>query len=79
MNKVSANDIKTKGVSALKNETLITVRGEDKFVVLDMESYNYLRECELEKAIADSVKDIENGDYKSGSVEDHLKRVADAI
>jgi hypothetical protein len=78
MNKVSANDIKTKGVGILENETLITIRGEDKFIVLDIEAYNYLRECELEKAIADSLKDIENDKYHS-SVEEHIKRVANGI
>lgn len=79
MNKISANDIKTKGVGVLENETLITVRGEDKFVVLDIEHYNYLRECELEKAIADSKRDIEEGRYHSGSVDEHIKRVTDGL
>ncbi|QAR32865.1 type II toxin-antitoxin system Phd/YefM family antitoxin [Geovibrio thiophilus] len=79
MNRISANDVKTKGVSALENETLITVRGEDKFVVLDMEYYNYLRGCELEKAIADSLKDLESGKYYKEPVEAHIRRIANEI
>lgn len=79
MLKISANEIKTKGIGALENETLITVRGREKFIVLDIESYNYLRECELDKAISDSINDIEKGDYKAESVDEHIKRVLDAV
>ncbi|MGE4497544.1 MAG: hypothetical protein AB7E48_06650 [Deferribacterales bacterium] len=79
MLKISANEIKTKGIGALENETLITVRGREKFIVLDIESYNYLRECELDKAISESINDIEKGDYKTESVDEHIKRVLDAV
>lgn len=79
MVKISANELKTKGAGILENEAIITVRGQDKFVVLDMSLYNYLRECELDKAISDSVTDIENGKYVSESVDEHIKRVLGGI
>jgi hypothetical protein len=51
---ISANDLKTKGVSAIElalggaPEATISVRSKDKFVVMDMAQYHYLRECELD-------------------------------
>ena len=54
---ITANELKTKGVTILTDETadgsevIITVRGKNKFVVLPIAKYNYLRECELEAAL----------------------------
>lgn len=33
------------------DELIITVRGKESYVVMNMEHYNYLRECELEAAL----------------------------
>ncbi len=80
-NSVTANELKVKGVSILeqitaeKNEAIITVRGKSKFVVLTMSEYNHLRECELEAALLESKRDIEQNRFNSGSVSDHLKRI----
>ncbi len=52
---ITANELKTKGVSILDNETVITVRGKRKFVVIDFDYYQYLRECELSRAIEDTL------------------------
>ena len=66
---ITANELKTKGVNILKDETadgtevIITVRGKNKFVVLPIEKYNYLRECELEAALLDSKRDIKEGKF----------------
>jgi prevent-host-death family protein len=55
-NTITANELKTKGVSAIEevtasnNEAIITVRGKNKYVVLSIEEYNQLREYELEAA-----------------------------
>ena len=84
INVITANDLKKKGVSLIddhiKNddELIITVRGKNKYVVIDMDKYNYLRECELEKAINDSKEDIKNGKYYQESVEEHIKRIKNA-
>jgi hypothetical protein len=41
-----------------------------------IESYNYLRECELEAALIESKKDLVNGKFIEESVEEHIKRIA---
>ena len=81
MNTITANQLKTKGISAIESnlsddqELVITVRGRDKFVVMDMQHYNYLRECELDTALREIKADYETGRYVSESVDDHIKRV----
>jgi len=51
MNHLSANDLKVKGVSAIEaaladqSEAIVSVRGKNRFVVMDIAHYNYLREC----------------------------------
>lgn len=78
---ITANELKTKGISILNDETsegdevIITVRGKSKFVILPMEKYNYLRECELEAALNESKKDIKEGKIFKESVEKHIKRI----
>ena len=78
---ITANELKTKGVTILDNETadgaevIITVRGKNKFVVLPIEKYNYLRECELEAALLESKRDIKEGKFLKESVEKHIKRI----
>ena len=57
MNAISANQLKTRGVSVLAEElqnepeAIITVRGKDQYVVMRIEQYHYLREMELEAAL----------------------------
>lgn len=78
---ITANDLKTKGVTLLNDETsdgsevIITVRGKSKYVVLPIEKYNYLRECELDAALLESRKDIKDGKFIKESVEKHIKRI----
>jgi PHD/YefM family antitoxin component YafN of YafNO toxin-antitoxin module len=80
-NEITANDLKTKGITAIDDvtsngfEAIITVRGKQKYVVMTMEEYNKLREYELEAAIIESELDIKNGKFKKGSVEEHIKRL----
>tara|TARA_Y100000588_G_C13718177_1_gene696052 strand:- start:297 stop:566 length:270 start_codon:yes stop_codon:yes gene_type:complete len=81
MTRISANDIKTKGIGvikkALKNEpeSIITERGREKFIVLDLKRYNQLREYELEAALQDSMHEVEKGEYIEETVEEHVKRL----
>ena len=78
---ITANELKTRGVSILDDETadgtevIITVRGKNKFVVLPIEKYNYLRECELEAALLEAKRDIKEGKFIKESVEKHIKRI----
>ena len=54
---ISANELKTRGVSSISEqlaeepEAFITVRGKKRYVVMDIEHFQYLRECELESAL----------------------------
>jgi len=78
---ITANDLKTKGVAVIqsalqeKAEAIISVRGQQRFVVVDIAHYQYLRECELSAAISESKADIEAGRVVKESPEDHLKRL----
>lgn len=81
MNTITANQLKTQGVSVIENkladgsELVITVRGKEKYVVMDMNHYNYLRECELDTAVRETRADYETGKFVAESVDDHIKRV----
>jgi prevent-host-death family protein len=78
---ISANELKTKGVSIIESnlaqasELIITVRGKERFVVMDMKHYNNLRECELEAALHQARAEVKAGHYIKESVDDHIKRV----
>ena len=64
MSSISANDLKTKGISAIElalsdaPEAIVSVRGKDKFVVMELAHYHYLRECELDAALAETRADL---------------------
>ena len=81
MTSITANDLKTKGVSVLESalqqdgEAVITVRGDRKYVVLDFNTYNKLREYELDIALQEARSDIERGNYKIESVDEHMNRL----
>lgn len=81
MNIITANQLKTKGVSVIEskladdNELVITVRGKEKYVIMDMQQYNYLRECELDAALHETRADYQNGKFVTESVEKHIQRV----
>lgn len=82
---ITANELKTKGVSAIEEvigdagEAVITVRGKERFVVMDMSHYNYLRECELEAALHQVQAEVKAGDFVIESVDEHLKRMLDDV
>ena len=82
MNTISANDLKTKGIGAIEQaladqqEVSVTVRGQMKYVLMSCEQYAYLRECELEAALAESKADLDAGRFVKESVERHIKRLA---
>jgi len=81
MNTITANQLKTKGISAIERnlsddqELVITVRGREKFVVMDMQHYNHLRECELDAALREIKADYKTGRYVSESVNNHIERL----
>jgi len=81
MRAISANELKTKGVASIdaalkdQDEAIISVRGKDRYVVMDMETYNHLRVCELEAALYQARREIAEGKGIEESVEDHLSRI----
>lgn len=67
MSHISANELKVKGIASIEaslssnNEAIISVRGKDRFVVMDIKHYQYLCECELEAALAQVHADLQQG------------------
>jgi PHD/YefM family antitoxin component YafN of YafNO toxin-antitoxin module len=84
MSRISAIDLKTKGIAAIElalstaPEALVTVRGKDKFVVMDLARYHYLRECELDAALAETRADLAAGRVIKESPQAHLSRLDSA-
>ena len=81
MSTISANDLKTKGVKAIEEalttqpEVAISVRGQVKYIVMSEEQHQYLRECELEAALAESRADLEAGRFVKETVAQHIRRI----
>jgi hypothetical protein len=78
---LTANDLKTRGVAAIEeslandSEVVISVRGKSRFVVMDVAHYNYLRECELDAAIAQSKADLAEGRFIVETAQQHAARM----
>jgi prevent-host-death family protein len=85
MNTVTANDLKTRGVSAVEErlktaeEVIISVRGKDKYVVMSLEKYAQLREFELDMALREARADYKAGRVIIESVDEHMNRVTDDV
>ena len=81
MKTIAANELKTRGVSSIEKalednvEALISVRGQERYVVMDKEEYNRLRVCELEAALYETRQQITEGEFIEESVEEHIARV----
>ena len=78
---VTANDLKTKGISDIERalqdaqEVVISVRGKPRYVVMDIAHYDYLRECEIAAAWAQTREDVAAGHYRRESADAHLARI----
>jgi hypothetical protein len=85
MTSITANDLKTKGMSVVEaalqqdGEAVITVRGERKYVVLDFTTYNKLREYQLDIALQEARNDVAKGNYKTEGADKHIQRVLSDI
>ena len=67
---ITANDLKTRGIAAIeatlgngRTEAVLSVRGADRYVVMEVAHYQHLRECELEAALAESRADLAAGRF----------------
>lgn len=78
---LTANDLKTKGVSDLERilqdaqEAVISVRGKPRYVVMDIAHYEYLRECEIAAAWVQARADRAAGRYRQESADAHMARL----
>ena len=85
MNAITANELKTRGISAVEDlleteeHVIISVRGVEKYVVMGLEKYARLRESELDMAVKEARADYEAGRTIMENVDDHMKRVVDEI
>ena len=81
MKYVTANELKRNGISVVNEavaeygEAIISVRGKSKYVILDTETYNHLRECEILAAAAEVQEDIKAGRYVVETAEEHIARI----
>jgi len=81
---LTAYDSKNKGVAAIEpvlvehSKVIVSVRGKERFVVMDTVQYHYLRECELEVALAEARADLAAGRFVQESPEEHVARVKSA-
>jgi len=80
-NVITANQLKTKGISIADNlasqglETIVTVRGEAKYVILPKAQYYALKEHEISAALIESKQDLKDGKFHKDSVEEHINRI----
>lgn len=81
MSQLTANDLKVRGIAAIESalteqtEAIISVRGKDRFVVMDVAQYHYLRECELDAALLQSRADLAAGRAIQETAEAHMARL----
>lgn len=81
MQAIPANELKTRGIGAISKalqhdpEVGLSVRGELRYVVMDLAQFQHLRECELEVALQASRADLAAGRAVSESVDAHLARL----
>jgi len=82
---VTANDVKQRGVSLFGellekfDEVVINFRGKKKFVVMDIERYKQLRALELDDAYREVMADVEKGDYKVMTAQEHIKSLEEDL
>jgi PHD/YefM family antitoxin component YafN of YafNO toxin-antitoxin module len=74
---ITANELNTRGAcleESLKqhSEATITVEGEERFVVMRVEQYHYLREMELEAALLESKLDLKHGNFSKDDIDAHV-------
>ncbi len=82
---ITANELKTKGVSniekllAAESEVVISVHGKPKYVVMEIAQYEALREHELEAAWHQVREDVAEGRYRIEGADEHMARIKDAL
>ena len=81
MSRISENELKNHGITAIENalrkttEAIVTVRGTGTYVVMSIDRYSHLRRCELEAALQETRKDLEEARFVTESPAEHLKLI----
>jgi len=81
MSDLTANDLKTQGVSALEkalrkdDEVTISVRGKPRYVVMSVDHYERLREAEIASAWQEAKAAEAGGDYIIETASEHIARL----
>ncbi len=77
---VNANEVKKRGVSIFEDllkkfdEVIISFRGKKRYVVLDIERYEELREKELDLAYHEVMKNYKEGKFHT-DINRHLQEI----
>jgi len=81
MPKLTESDLKIRGAAAIEtalakqSAVIISVRGQDRFAVMDLADYHHLRECDLGAAVAQSQNDRATGRAVIESAQAHVARM----
>ncbi|MCO6449453.1 MAG: hypothetical protein J5I90_01575 [Caldilineales bacterium] len=81
MTVMTANELKTKGVSGIEEslrearEVIVSVRGKPRYVVMEIEQYELMRESEIEAAWYQAKADIKAGRFQRETAEAHANRI----
>jgi len=78
---VTAGELKRRGISYVSRllekceNVFVSVRGKRKYVILKVEDYEKLKELELENAVREAERDLEEGKYVVETADEHFKRL----
>jgi hypothetical protein len=85
---ITANDLKRNGVAGIERAmvngsesgVMIDVRGKAKYVVLAVAEFNQYREYQLDQAIAEAERCLDNGRYSViDDIDNYAQRLAKEI
>ena len=80
---ITANELSTRGIACLEeslkqhSEVAISLEGKERFVVMEVEHYHYLRELELEMTLLESQLDLKQGKYSKDDIDAHVDEMFD--
>ena len=85
MSTIPAGEIKKRGVNAFEDvlgkggEAVITVRGEQRYVVMTLAEYHRLHEADLAQAVQEARADYRAGRIADKDLKAHLKRLDNEV
>jgi hypothetical protein len=67
---ITANELNTRGIACLEENLKqhSAVEGKERFVVMRVEQYHYLREMEREAALLESKLDLKHGNFNKDDI-----------